>query len=228
MTLETARVACLALALAISSAVCAQTVSCLPAVKFPGIGFDVWSAGFIRVAPASQVVLGPDEAGLGVFGAASCEHHTAYTSPGVPAARPPGPRQSPLPGRGVTQVYTLTTTSGAQVKTGTVSITGVPVGSPICTLSAPKTTITVGESVTVTSSCTPPATSVFWSRYSDDRTGTASFSFQAPRWVQHPALREAFLGSGPVPAVGFTVIPSSGAIGFATRTASTSAAGCGR
>jgi hypothetical protein len=225
MTLGTARVACLAFALAISPAVRAQTASCSPAVKFPGIGFDVWSAGFIRVAPGSQVVLGPDEAGLGVFGAASCEHHTAYTSLWSPGGQATRTATVTAPGPGVTQVYTLTTTSGAQVKTGTVSITGVPVGSPICTLSAPKTTITVGESVTVTSSCSPPATSLFWSRYTPDTTGTASFSFQAPGGYSTLLFASNFSGSGPVPAVGFTVIPASGAIGFATRTASTSAGG---
>jgi hypothetical protein len=196
-------------------------VNCGAAVKRPGIGFAVWQRNFNWIAPGSQVVLGTDDV------ACPLPAGTTYSwMPGGQATRTitvtaPGPYPA-------TQSYTLTTTSGSTVTSSTVTLAGLPNGVPLCTLSAPTTTIAVGQSLTITSSCSPAATNLYWTRYSSDTTGTATFSFAAPGGYITELISSNAAGSGQTLAAGITVVaagPAAGSIGFATRTTSTTAGG---
>src|SRR5437868_14842737 len=85
----------------------AQTTSCAPLVNVPGIGGGGYTGSAI-VAPGSTVRIEPN----------NCQFSSSYSSVWSPGGQTTSVATVPGPAAGTSQAYTLTATSGSQVKTG--------------------------------------------------------------------------------------------------------------
>ncbi len=155
-----ARIAGIALLFAAGTAFAQTSSSCFPLAVLSGPGGGGLDGGSVVRTPGTSVSLGLND----------CFQSVAYTTLWSPSGQTTSTAIVTAPPPGVTQTHTVRTTSASAIKTGAISIIGANAGSPVCTMSAPTTTPSVGQTIALTVSCSPAASSYTWSSSSSDIT----------------------------------------------------------
>ena len=148
-----ARIAGFALLFAALGAFGQTTSSCFPLAEVPGPGGGGLDGGGVTRVPGSSFRIFLNDCGQSV----------AYTTLWLPGGQTTNSLAVVGPPAGVTQTYTVRTSSAAQVKTGSISISGAAAGTPVCTMSVPTTAPVVGQTVQLTANCSPLPTTYSWS-----------------------------------------------------------------
>ena len=180
----------------------ATPVPCGPLVVIPGPGGGGLTTGAIT-APGTQVPLSANDCFQA--GATYLWTPSGVTTSGATVASPAA---------GISATHTLRSTTASVTKSGSLTITGARAGAPICSLTASTTTPTVGQTFTLSVSCTPAATSYSWSTSDSDTTLVSGQN--SPTAIYKPLTATATgvtralymtpsntAGFGPIVAVGF-------------------------
>ncbi len=217
MSFAGARIAGIALLFAGCAALAQTSSTCAPMGQVPGPGGGGYIAGGITRPPGSTLGIVPNDCGQSV----------SSTTLWTPSGQTSSSASVVVPPAGVTQVHTVRTSSASQVKTGSISVTGAAAGTPLCTISVPTTTPAVGQTITLSATCSPAPTTYSWSSSSSDialvsgqNTAQATYTFvtATPGTVIRILYLQPFnaAGSGPSAAAGFTIagvaVPAPAAI----------------